>query len=132
MCELLVPILLLVRNWCQFFSCMRYWYQFFTCKSNKYQFYTSKMNWYQFFTHERGISTNYSHKNSEIWICCLAKQKSNKANMSNLYPGQRVILENLKITKHKSHFSSPLSSPWVGACLRAKYLFPCCCIHDSL
>ena len=29
MCELLVPILLLVRNWCQFFSCVRYWYQIF-------------------------------------------------------------------------------------------------------
>ena len=29
MCELLVPILLLMRNWCQFFSCVRNCYQFF-------------------------------------------------------------------------------------------------------
>ena len=34
-------------------------------------------------------------------MCRLAKQKSNKANLSNLYPGRRVILE--KLTNHKTY-----------------------------
>ena len=35
------------------------------------------------------------YQNSKNQMCCLAKQKSNKANLSNLYPRQRVILETL-------------------------------------
>ena len=35
------------------------------------------------------------YSNSENWMCRLAKQKSNKANLSNYYPQRRVILEKL-------------------------------------
>ena len=36
------------------------------------------------------------HKNSENRMCRLAKQMSNKANLSNLYPRRRVILKTYK------------------------------------
>ena len=106
----------------QFFSCVRNWYQFFSCMRNWYQFYTYKMNWLQFFTHERVIGTNFSHMKEELVpiihtrisrMGCVAKHKSNMANLSNLYPRWRVILEKLINHKTKIPFLQ-LSSPWVG------------------
>ena len=38
-------------------------------------------------------------------MCRLPKQKSNEANLSNLYSRQRVILEKPIMSKHTFHFS---------------------------
>ena len=55
----------------------------------------------------------YLHLNSGNRMCRLGKQKSNKANLSNLYPQRRIILE-----KHRSQninpIFQPLSSAWVS------------------
>ena len=61
-------------------------------------------------------------------MCRLAKQKSNKANLSSLYPGWRVILE--KLINHKTliPFLQPLSSPWVG--VSASKIFATILLHS--
>ena len=58
---------------------------------------TCKMNYLQFFTHARGIGTNFPHMIDELVpiihtrIPRIGRVASNKANLSNLYPGEGLF-----------------------------------------